>query len=102
MHRFVMTKVHDPTHFRRDKMRPLVDRSHSGVPATALTVVQRQIVGLVAEGLPNQSIADRLGVARTTVSGHIATILWRLGLTSRSQIALWALTQDCGMRAPSP
>jgi DNA-binding NarL/FixJ family response regulator len=74
-------------------MRPLIDRPHHDVPAATLTTVQRRIVTLVVEGLTNQAIADRLGLERAAVSQDVATILWRLGLASRSQIALWALEQ---------
>ena len=63
------------------------------MPAAALTAVQRQIAILVTEGLTNQAIANRLGLTRSMVSQHVATILWRLGLTTRSEIALWALKQ---------
>jgi non-specific serine/threonine protein kinase len=78
-------------------MQRLADRSQPGVPASTLTPVQRQILGMLADGLSNQAIANRLGVARATVSQHTATILWRLGLTSRTEIALWAVKQ-----APEP
>jgi DNA-binding NarL/FixJ family response regulator len=59
-------------------------------------MVQRRIIAMVAEGFTNQAIADRLGLERATVSQHVAAILWRLGLTSRSKIALWALEQERG------
>ncbi|HEX5199589.1 MAG TPA: LuxR C-terminal-related transcriptional regulator [Actinoplanes sp.] len=58
-----------------------------------MTAVQRQIAILVTEGLTNQAIANRLGLTRSMVSQHVAMILWRLGLTTRSEIALWALKQ---------
>jgi hypothetical protein len=50
-------------------------------------------VGLIADGLTNQAIAKRLGLARVTVSQHVATILWRLGLRARHEIAAWAIDQ---------
>ena len=75
-------------------MQRLSDHPPDGVPAAALTERQREIVALVAEGMTNQAIADRLGLTRVTVSEHVATILWRLGLTSRGEIAVWAIGQD--------
>jgi len=63
-------------------LQRLSDRSPSGVPATALTERQREIVALIVEGLTNQAIADRLGLARALVSQHVADILWRLGVTA--------------------
>jgi len=76
-------------------LQRLSDRSPSGVPATALTERQREIVALIAEGLTNQAMADRLGLARALVSQHVADILWRLGVTSRNEIAVWAIKQEC-------
>jgi DNA-binding NarL/FixJ family response regulator len=64
------------------------------VPAAALTDRQREIVVLIAEGLTNQAIADRLGLTRMMVSQHIATILWQVGLASRYEIAVWAIGQE--------
>jgi DNA-binding NarL/FixJ family response regulator len=61
--------------------------------AAPLTEREREIVALIADGLTNQAIADRLGLARLTVSQHVATILWRLGLRSHQQLAAWAMTQ---------
>ena len=54
--------------------------------AATLTAVEREVADLVADGLSNQAIAGRLGLARVTVSQHVATILWRLGLRARHEI----------------
>ena len=86
----------------RDEMRPLIDRPRHDVPAVALTTIQWRIATLVAAGLTNQAVADRLGLERATVSQHVATILWRLGLASRSEIALWALKQEGDTHPRSP
>jgi DNA-binding NarL/FixJ family response regulator len=67
--------------------------------AAPLTDLEREIVALIAEGLTNQAIADRLGLARLTVSQHVATILWWLGLRSHHEIAAWVNEQ--GQRAQS-
>jgi len=66
--------------------------------AAPLTECEREIVALIAEGLTNQAIADRLGLVRLTVSERVATILWRLDLRHRQEIATWAITQ--GHHAP--
>ena len=83
-------------------MQRLPDRPSSGVPATTLTERQREIVALIAEGLTNQAIADRLGMARALVSQHVADILWRLGVTSRDEIAVWAIKQECHTHGRGP
>ncbi|MEU6372006.1 LuxR C-terminal-related transcriptional regulator [Streptomyces sp. NPDC046909] len=56
-----------------------------------LTRREAEVAGLIAQGLTNQQIADRLVVARRTAEGHVERILSKLGLTSRSQVALWAV-----------
>jgi pimeloyl-ACP methyl ester carboxylesterase/DNA-binding CsgD family transcriptional regulator len=68
-------------------------------PAAALTVREREISGLVALGLTNRQIADELVISPATVDRHIANILVKLGAHSRTQIALWAVSEGLG-RAP--
>ncbi|MFJ5307292.1 ATP-binding protein [Streptomyces sp. NPDC088350] len=55
-----------------------------------LTRRETQVAELIAEGLTNQQIADRLVVALRTAEGHVERILSKLGFTSRSQVAVWA------------
>ena len=69
------------------------DGSSNEVPVAPLNEREREIAALIADGLTNQAIADRLGLARLTVSQHVATIQWRLGLTRRHEIAAWTLGQ---------
>ncbi|WP_307818409.1 LuxR C-terminal-related transcriptional regulator [Streptomyces sp. MBT62] len=57
---------------------------------TPLTRRETEVAELVAEGLTNQQIADRLVVALRTAEGHVERILSKLGFTSRSQVAVWA------------
>ncbi|WP_439659706.1 ATP-binding protein [Lentzea sp. HUAS TT2] len=52
-----------------------------------LTTRQRQIAGLVAEGLTNTEIAVRLGISVATVRSHVTQMLSKLGLSSRTQLA---------------
>lgn len=65
------------------------------VPETPvpLTARETEVALLVAEGLANQQIADRLVIARRTAEGHVERILGKLGFHNRSQIAAWATTQ---------
>ncbi|MET9501073.1 LuxR C-terminal-related transcriptional regulator [Streptomyces sp. NPDC006622] len=64
-------------------------------PADALRLTRReaQVAELVAEGLANQQIADRLVIARRTAEGHVERILSKLGFSNRSQIAAWVTAQ---------
>ncbi|MET9090310.1 helix-turn-helix transcriptional regulator [Streptomyces sp. NPDC004237] len=54
-----------------------------------LTRRETEVAELVAEGLGNQQIADRLVIARRTAEGHVERVLGKLGFSNRSQIAAW-------------
>ena len=57
-------------------------RTHS--PLDELTRREREVLGLMAEGLSNQGIADRLGLELKTVEGHVGIIFSKLGLDPAS------------------
>lgn len=61
--------------------------------APALSRRELQVAGLVAEGLSNKQIAARLTIADRTTETHVAHILRKLGLHSRTQIATWVVTR---------
>ncbi|MDL4774617.1 ATP-binding protein [Actinomadura xylanilytica] len=67
--------------------------------ADPLTVRERQVAALVAEGLSNREIAERLIIAKRTVDSHVEHILAKLGFNSRTQIATWNERRD---RAAGP
>ncbi|MBP1823282.1 tetratricopeptide repeat protein [Mycobacterium sp. OAE908] len=56
---------------------------------TALTNRQLQLSELIAQGLSNREIADKLVISVRTVESHVDHILSRLGFGSRTQIAAW-------------
>jgi two-component system, OmpR family, sensor kinase len=68
-----------------------VDLGASRVLVSALTPRQREIAGLLARGLPNADIAEHLVLSPGTVANHVASILQRLELESRTQVAAWAV-----------
>ncbi len=51
---------------------------------------EREVVALVAEGLTNRQIAERLVVTERTAAAHVEHILAKLGFSSRTQIGVWA------------
>jgi len=53
-----------------------------------LTARQQAVCELVAEGLTNAEIAERLQLSRATVKGHVTVALRRLGLRDRTQLAI--------------
>ncbi|MDP3891369.1 LuxR C-terminal-related transcriptional regulator [Nocardioides sp.] len=59
-----------------------------------LTRREREIAGLLAEGLTNKEIATRLVIAQRTAETHVEHILDKLGMTSRTQVASWVTEQQ--------
>jgi DNA-binding NarL/FixJ family response regulator len=57
---------------------------------------EREVLGLVAEGLPNKLIARRLEISEKTVKAHLTSIFQRIGVTDRTQAALWAQRHGLG------
>jgi DNA-binding NarL/FixJ family response regulator len=68
-------------------------RRHGRGPASDLTVREREILQLVAEGLSNAEIASRLYVVEGTVKNHLHNVLGKLQLSNRVQAATFALRQ---------
>ncbi|MFE5818010.1 ATP-binding protein [Streptomyces sp. NPDC056479] len=79
-----------PTAGRKPNGRPRPGRAATGV---RLTRRESEVAELVAQGLANQQIADRLVIARRTAEGHVERILGKLGFSNRSQIAAWVAAQ---------
>lgn len=64
------------------------------LPATgpaSLTVRERQVLALMAEGLDNAEIATRLGVKEGTAKNHVGRVLDKLGMDNRTQAAVAAV-----------
>ena len=57
---------------------------------TELSPREQQVAALLAEGLTNRQIAERLVVTERTAAAHIEHILDKLGFASRHQVAAWA------------
>jgi DNA-binding NarL/FixJ family response regulator len=51
---------------------------------------EREVLALVAEGLPNKLIARRLEISEKTVKAHLTSVFQRIGVSDRTQAALWA------------
>ncbi|GAA2630071.1 LuxR C-terminal-related transcriptional regulator [Actinomadura fulvescens] len=68
--------------------RPGVN-AHDVDPWEPLTRREREIAALVAQGLSNREISERLVIAKRTVDSHLEHILAKLEMASRTQIAAW-------------
>jgi DNA-binding NarL/FixJ family response regulator len=64
-----------------------------GRPDSPLTEREREVLALIARGRANKAIAFELGVAEKTVKTHVSNILAKLGLTDRTQAALYAVRE---------
>ncbi len=61
--------------------------------ADGLTAREREVAALVADGLSNREIAEKLVLSAGTVEVHVKRILGKLGFKSRSQVAVWVTEQ---------
>jgi ATP/maltotriose-dependent transcriptional regulator MalT len=66
-----------------------LDGAQAGGTATVLTPREVEVLRLVAQGLSNPAIAERLVLSEHTVHRHLANILRKLGLSSRAAAAAW-------------
>ncbi len=71
--------------------RPLARARGAKQLPGGLTEREREVAILIAQGHSNQMIADALVVTKRTVETHIGNIMFKLGCTSRTQIAVWAV-----------
>ena len=55
-----------------------------------LTAREREVLRLVVDGMANKQIGRRLGISEKTVKGHLTNLFQRIGVTDRTQAALWA------------
>ena len=73
-----------------NEMKP-APTAGSGSVGKNLTKREREILALVAEGLSNREIADRLVLSPETVKSHVAAILEKLNVSDRTQAAIYAV-----------
>lgn len=59
-------------------------------PESVLTDREREVIGLLAQGLANKAIAARLQVSKRTVDAHLGHLFTKLGVASRAELVAWA------------
>lgn len=66
-------------------------RTPQGASSLDLTERERQVLKMIAAGLSNKMIGNKLGITEGTVKVHVKNLLHKLGLRSRVEAAVWAL-----------
>ena len=59
-------------------------------PAVQLSDREREVLELLAAGLPNKLISQRLEISEKTVKAHLTSVFRQIGVDDRTQAALWA------------
>jgi DNA-binding NarL/FixJ family response regulator len=81
-------------------MKPLKIQPAGGM--ARLTSRERDVVRLVADGMRNQEIADKLNLSEHTVRNYMLKIFDKLGISSRVELVLYAFSGVEEMAAPGP
>ena len=71
-------------------------QERSAAKPAGLSPREREVLQLIARGLPNKQIAIRLGITEKTVKTHVTSVLAKLGVFDRTQAALWAVENGYG------
>jgi predicted ATPase/DNA-binding CsgD family transcriptional regulator len=59
---------------------------------------EREVAAMVADGMTNRQIAEKLFIAERTAEGHVERIRNKLGVRSRTEVATWAVEHGLGPR----
>jgi NarL family two-component system response regulator LiaR len=77
----------------RRLLREISEPTKQGPIPDSLTEREVEVLQLIAKGLSNREISDRLAISEATVRTHVSNILSKLNLCSRTQAALYALRE---------
>jgi DNA-binding CsgD family transcriptional regulator len=85
--------------WRRDEVDALLRRLEGGAAEGEgeLTSREREVAALLAEGLSNAEVARRLYISPKTAAVHVSNILMKLGMSSRAEVAAWAVRNHVAM-----
>jgi two-component system nitrate/nitrite response regulator NarL len=81
LHEMTRKKPPDPHDPEAPKIRTLTDREH-------------QVIALIAEGLKNKQIAERLFISETTVTHHLSSIFSKLEVSDRLELVIYAFAHN--------
>jgi len=66
----------------------------AALEAVRMTQREREVIALIAVGMSNKEIAQRLNIATDTVKSHVRNVMEKLALHTRLQIAAYAHSHD--------
>lgn len=72
----------------------LLSARRAAAPTDELSEREREVLALVVGGLGNKQIAQRLEISEKTVKAHLTSVFRQIGVTDRTQAALWAERHD--------
>jgi DNA-binding NarL/FixJ family response regulator len=81
--------------------RALLSSRRAPEPAAQLSEREREVLAMVVDGLQNKQIARRLGISEKTVKAHLTSVFRTIGVTDRTQAALWGERNGIGGRGGS-
>jgi DNA-binding NarL/FixJ family response regulator len=76
--------------------RELISERTEQRPDAELTAREREVLTLVAQGLPDKLIARKLEISERTVKAHLTSVFAQIGVSDRTQAALWAQRHKLG------
>ncbi|HWZ17489.1 MAG TPA: LuxR C-terminal-related transcriptional regulator, partial [Ktedonobacteraceae bacterium] len=82
------------------KEKPVSPRRATAEQYGGLTEREREVAALIGQGKSNAEIAEQMVVSKRTVETHMSSVLSKLGLPSRFQIAMWARDNGLASREP--
>ena len=87
----VFTKVVPPPTAPKELNPPFPRNKQKSSNGQSLTEKETLILSLLSMGMDNQGIAERLSITKNTLKTHTRKIYSKLGVSDRSQAAIWAL-----------
>jgi DNA-binding NarL/FixJ family response regulator len=90
LHRAIRAAVRGEAPLAPKAAAALLAARSAASPSHDLTEREREVLRLVASGLANKQIARRLSISEKTVKGHLTHVFQAIGVTDRTQAALWA------------
>lgn len=72
------------------------------VAGIALSPQELEITRRIAEGCPNKFIAQSLSITESTVKAHVKTLMRKIGVSNRTQAAIWAHQHGLGHQVSAP